>query len=678
MARTSGRKAISVDDLWKFERLGAPALSPDGTQAVCTLQSWSMDENRGQTSLWLLSTFGGGPRRLTSCGEKDGQPAWSPSGERIAFVARREQQGSKDDGAQLYAIAPDGGEARRISHFAPGIEAFKWLPDGQRIAFVAWVWPELRGSAAQARRYKEFKERKESGYATSEAQYRYWDHHVPMGRVAHLHLLDVATGRVVDLFEGTPYELSRAEPDVNCFDVSPDGRRIVFAFDPGEEKRMDNCRALAEIELRTRRVTVIAQDKAWDMEAPRYSPDGRRIAFLAAHQGRKHTMPAQLALLERGERWKVVSAAWDHALHAPLRWDDDGQSVCFAAEHEARNHLWRFDLRSRGATRIFPGGWVQGFDAAGGVVAVAADAMDHPVRLHALRDGEPPRRLERFNDELLATLRLGTHEDVRFQGAQGDEVQMWLVYPPGFDARRKYPVLHNIHGGPHAASGDTFHYRWNNHALAAQGYVVACVNYHGSSGFGYAFLDSITHRWGELELQDIEAATNWLLKKPWSDRRRVFASGGSYGGYLVAWMNGHVKPGRYQAYVCHAGCFDWVSMFAEDAYTWFPRELGAPYWDDMARVHAQSPHAFAAAMKTPTLVIHGALDYRVPDGQGLAYYNTLKARGVDARLLWFPDENHWVLKPRNSKLWYAEFFEWLKRHDRHAAPAGRVSSSAKR
>ena len=661
------RKNIGVEDLWKFERIGALSLSPDGAQAVCTVQAFSMDENKGQTSLWLLSTFGGGPRRLTHCGEKDGQPAWSPTGERIAFVARREQQGTKDETPQLYVISPDGGEARRVSDFAPGIESFKWLPDGKRIAFVAWVWPELRGVRAQARRFKEFKERKETAYVTSEAQYRYWDHHVPMGRVAHLHLLDVASGRIVDLFEGTGHELSRAEPDANCFDVSSDGRHIVFAHDPAPEKRMDNCRALAEIDLRTRRITAVAHDKGWDMEAPRYSPDGGRIAFIAANQGKRHTMPGQLAVVERGGRWKVVSAGWDHALHAPLRWDDDGQSVCFSAEHEARNHLWRFDLRARAATRIVAGGWVQSFDVAAGVVVTAADAMDHPARVHALRDGEPPRRLERFNDELLAALKFGTHEDVRYKGAQGDEVQMWLVYPPGFDARRKYPVLHSIHGGPHAASGDTFHYRWNNHVFAAQGYVVACVNYHGSSGFGQAFLDSITHRWGELELQDVEAATNWLLKKPWVDRKRIFATGGSYGGYMVAWMNGHVKPGRYQAYVCHAGCFDWVAMFAEDAYTWFPRELGASYWDDMAMVHAQSPHAFAGRMKTPTLVIHGALDYRVPDGQGLAYYNTLKARGVAARLVWFPDENHWILKPRNSKLWYGEFFDWLKRHDPGAA-----------
>jgi dipeptidyl aminopeptidase/acylaminoacyl peptidase len=223
-------------------------------------------------------------------------------------------------------------------------------------------------------------------------------------------------------------------------------------------------------------------------------------------------------------------------------------------------------------------------------------------------------------------------------------------------------VLQVIHGGPHTASGDTWHYRWNLPTFAAQGYVVAAVNYHGSTGFGHPFLDSITHRFGALELQDVEAASDWLLARPWADPRRLFAAGGSYGGFMVAWMNGRVPPGRYAAYVCHAGCFDWTAMFADDAYTWHAKELGAWYWDDIDRIHAQSPHAHAAQMRTPTLVVHGALDYRVPDAQGLAYYNTLKARGVDARLLWFPDENHWVLKPRNSKLWYGEFFDWLKRH----------------
>ncbi|MBT9488970.1 MAG: S9 family peptidase [Rubrivivax sp.] len=668
----SKKQNITVEHLWQIARIGSPSLAPDGAQAVAAVTRYSMEKNSSESALWLLSTLGGAPRALTHCGDKDGQPRWSPRGDRIAFTAKREQQGEKDATPQLYLIAPDGGEARRAASVATGVEAFRWCPDGKRLVFVSWVRPELKGHKAQAEAHKAFQERKETGYVTSEAQYRYWDHQIPMDRTAHLHLLDLASGTWRDLFEGTPYELSRAEPDAGCFDLSPDGKRLVFAFDPAPEKRLENCFALAEMELKSGRISVIAQDAAWDLSAPRYSPDGQRIACVAQHRGLKHTMPEQLAVWARDTGgWEVVSAEWDHEVHAPLLWEDDGQALLFTAEQRGRQHLWRFDLPDRRAEVLVPGGWVQAFDKAAGTLVTLADAVDHPPELHVHLPGEPAQRIEHFNDALMATLATGRTEEISVRGALGDDVQVWLTYPPGFDAKakKKWPLMQVIHGGPHTAFGDAWHFRWNVQAFAAQGYVVAAVNYHGSSSFGYAFKDSITHRWGELELQDVEAATDALLKKPWADKKRVFATGGSYGGYMVAWMNGHVKTGRYAAYVCHAGCFDWTAMFADDAYTWHAKELGAWYWDDMARVHAQSPHAFAAHMKTPTLVVHGALDYRVPDQQGLAYYNTLKARGVDARLLWFPDENHWVLKPRNSRLWYGEFFSWLQRHDPGAPPA---------
>ena len=672
---TDKKKSITVDDLWQLDRIGGLSLAPDGAQAVCSVSSFSMEENKGSASLWLLSTFGGAARRLTSCGEKDGQPAWSPAGNQIAFVAKREQQGQKDESPQLYVIAPDGGEASRVSEFAPGVEAFKWFPDGKRIAFVAWVWPELKGTRAQAKKYKAFKERKATGYVTSEAQYRFWDENLPMGRVPHLHVLDLASGHITDLFEGTGYEIPRVGPGADGFDISPDGRHLVFAFDPGSEKRIENRKTLIELNLRSGKFAALTADAAWDFDAPRYSPAGQHIAMTAAHTGKKHTMPNHVALLERGGRWQLLSDAWDRSVDSALRWANDASALYFTAQDHGRAHLYRYAIASRAAAVAMQGGWVQGFDVAGDVVASVADSLMHPARVHALRDGHAPLRLEAFNDALLDGLRLGAVEEVSVKGALGEPIQMWLTYPPGFDrekasGKKKLPVLHSIHGGPHAAAGDTFHYRWNTHAFAAQGYVVACVNYHGSSGFGHAFLDSITHHWGELELQDVEAGTDWLSKQPWVDRKRVFAAGGSYGGFMVAWMNGHVKPGRYQAYICHAGCFDWQAMFSDDAYTWHAKELGAWYWDDPAKVQAQSPSHYVAAMKTPTLVIHGALDYRVPDQQGLAYYNTLKARGVDARLLWFPDENHWVLKPRNSQLWYGEFFDWLKAHDRAGTGEG--------
>jgi dipeptidyl aminopeptidase/acylaminoacyl peptidase len=486
-----------------------------------------------------------------------------------------------------------------------------------------------------------------------------------MGRVGHLHVLDTETGRVRDLFEGKRLELSRSEHGPDSFDISPDGKTLAFTFDPQREQTADGRFALGEVELATGKTRALLRDKDWHFSAPRYSHAGRHLAFLASHQAAGHNQPDRLALLDQRGHWALFSEAWDREVAAPLRWSDDDTAVIFAAEDQGRRHLWQLSLADRSVDRLCEGGHVASFDLAAGFCVVNHDSVQFPPRLSVLTD-EGPQRMEAINDDLLSQHAWGQHEERWLPGARDEPVQTWLIYPPGFNPRRQYPVMHVIHGGPHTAFGDSWHWRWNHQAFAAQGYVVACVNYHGSSSFGHAFLDSITHRWGEYELQDIEAATDWLLQQRWVDPQRIVATGGSYGGYMVAWMNGHVKPGRYQAYVCHAGCYDWRAMYADDAYAWHRQELGAHYWQDPARIEAQSPIAYACAFKTPTLVVHGALDYRVPDAQGLAYYNTLKSQGVPARLVWFPDENHWVLKPRNSRLWYAEFFAWLAQHGQGA------------
>jgi len=683
---------LTVELMWQLQRLGAPSISPDGAQVVCAVSQPSVKENNIQSAIWLLSTLGGQPRQLTQCGDKDGRPQFSPQGDWVAFVAKREQHGKKDEEPQLYLIPPDGGEAKRAPEVATGVADFKWFPDGQRIAFITWVWPHLKGMAAQAGQLKESKARKDSAYATEDAVYRHWDHNLPMGRVPHLCVMDLDKGEVVDLLEGTAFELPRREPSANEFDISPDGKKICFVHDPDHGQNAAPRMALAQIELKGLKVQNIGNvlvHKAWDFAGPAYSPDGHQLAFLASHQALKHTQPSHLALLNfktlpankvakassqnasaAALPWKTLSEAWDREPQLPLKWTEDASALLCKAEDQGRQHVWRFDLASAQPTVLVAGGTVHAFDEAAGQLVTFFDCAYHPGRIQVsqvdeagLASSQEAKRIETFNDALLKDLPLGSTEEHWFKGAQGDDVQVWLHFPPGFDKSQKYPLLHTIHGGPHTGPGDVWHWRWNYHVFAAQGYVVANVNYHGSSGFGLKFLDSITHRWGELELQDMEACTDWLRKKTWIAKDRVFATGGSYGGYMVAWMNAHVKPGRYQAYVCHAGCYDWVGMFSDDAYGWHAQELGGWYWNDMQKVLSQSPHAFAANMKTPTLVVHGAKDYRVPDAQGLAYYNTLKAKGVDARLLWYPDENHWILKPANNVVWYHEFFDWLKRFD---------------
>ena len=345
----------------------------------------------------------------------------------------------------------------------------------------------------------------------------------------------------------------------------------------------------------------------------------------------------------------------------------DGKGLYLLLEDRGRHGLYRLGLRDAMPQPVAPSGTIGGFAQSRDGKRIAFDraTLTHPPALFAIgADGTGERPIETLNRALLARAALGAVREFTVKGWRGHPVQVWVVYPPRFDPKKKWPLLHSIHGGPHAAHVDGWHFRWNTQVFAGRGYVVVGVNYHGSSGFGQKWLETITGDYGVREYADTEAATDFMLRQGYIDRERLVASGGSYGGYMVAYMNGHTD--RYKTYVCHAGCYDWVSMMATDGYRFFAKELGAFHWDNPARVMKQSPHHYARRMKTPTLVVHGELDYRVPATQALQYYNTLRARKVPARLVYFPDENHWILKPQNSRLWYREFFAWVKKY----VPAG--------
>jgi len=655
MAKRTRR--LSTEDLWRLARPAQPALSPDGAQACVSVTTFDMEENKGASKLWLLSTFGGAPRPLTEAGEKDGEPRWSPDGTQIAFVAKRD----KDEEAQLWLIAPDGGEARRVTRMPTGVFGIKWFPDSRRVAFISWVWPEAIGYEALNARWKANQDSKVKAHVVEHEAYRYWDHWLSDGRVPRIFVVDVATQRITDLFAGTPYELPAADPSAHHYDISPDGREVAFTFDPATEKRFDHEYHVVALDLRAKQFRVLTKGSRLSHASPSYSPDGKSMAVLACNLRRSPVAEARIILIDRESgRMKPFPGTWDRSVNAPVAWERDSACVIFLAEDRARTHAYRWRLGAKAPEIAARGGTITDISAAGDSIVFVRNSMSVPPAVFCTSADRGERRIDRFNDEVMAGIALGEVREFEIRGWNGEKVQMWAIYPPDFDPRRKWPLLHNIHGGPHGIWGDNFHFRWNNHVFAAQGYVVVCVNFHGSSSFGQRFLESIDGEWGKRELADVEAGTDCMLATGYIDRRRLTAAGGSYGGYMVAWMNGHTD--RYKAFVCHAGCFDWVAMFSDDAWYWAPKELGAFYWDDPARVDRQNPRARVARMKTPTLVMHGLLDYRVPDAQGLAYYNTLKAKGVPARLVFFPDENHWILKPQNSRLWYREFFAWLERH----------------
>jgi len=669
-SRTIRKPPLDVEALWAIKRIGVPTISPDGRLVCAPVTTYDMEKNDGTTELWLFPTGLGAEggikaktRRLTA-GDKDSDPRWSPDGRFIAFTAKR-----KDDAEpQVYVIASDGGEAQRVTSLATGASAVKWFPDGRRLAFVSWVWPDLRNDAAQAKRTKERKDAKVKAHITERSEFRYWDHWLTDGREPHVFMCELPGGRTRDLCAGTGFSLPPWDPGVVDFDIAPDGRQIALQVDRASEPGMMHQLDIVTIDVASGRKRVLTEATGLSDAAPVYSPDGRYIAFLSYDTNRAFNDQGHVSLYERRTgRITKPARGFDRGV-SHVTFTADSRALTFMAEDRGRVGIWRLGLDAAMPAQIVPGGSVSGYaaSAAGDVLAYTRSTATHPPALFAARgDGSDERSIESLNRAVMSRHAIGAVREFTVKGFRGEPVQMFVTYPPNFDASRKWPLMHSIHGGPHAAHQDGWHFRWNTQVFAGQGYVVACVNYHGSSSFGQKFLESITRQYGEREMADIEAGTDHLLRQGYIDRARLFATGGSYGGYMVAYMNGHTD--RYRAYVCHAGCYDWVSMMATDGYKFFAKELGAYHWDDEPRVMRQSPHHYVKNAKTPTLVVHGELDYRVPATQALQYYDSLKAKEVPSRLVYFPDENHWILKPQNSRLWYGEFFAWLARYRKGAA-----------
>jgi dipeptidyl aminopeptidase/acylaminoacyl peptidase len=558
-----------------------------------------MDDNSAASSLWLLSTLGGEPRPLTQCGSKDGAPQWSPRGDLIAFVAKREQQGSKDDETQLYVIAPDGGEARRAATVATGVEAFRWLPDGRRLAFVSWVWPGAEGrqgagqgaSRVQEAQGKRLRHQRDAVPLLGPQHCRWaasrsctcWNW---ARRPARRACATCSRARPTACSAPTRRRTaSTSRPTVGA-SPSPSTRRPRSASRTGRRWPSSTCAAA--------RIDEIVRDADWHFTAPRYSPDGQRIAFVASTTGASTRCPRSWRCGSARPTPGTCQRRVGPRRHAPLQWEDDGQAVLFTAEQEGRKHLWRFDLQDRRAERLVAGGTVQAFDKRAGVVLTLADGIDHPARLSAHLPGQPARRIEHFNDALLARSELARTEEVWYRGrcqrpAQGRPGADVAELPARLRPEEEVPDPAPIHGGPHTAFGDAFHYRWNVQPWPPRAMWWPASTTTAPAASATPSSTASPTAGASWNCRTSKRATDWLLKKPWADPQRVFATGGSYGGFMVAWMNGHVPPGRYAAYVCHAGCFDWTAMFADDAFSWHAKELGAFYWDDMAQVQPAEP-----------------------------------------------------------------------------------------
>jgi len=658
VAAAQARHPITVEDMWAVKRPGAPSLSPDGRWAAVELTTYDIKENNSTSDIWLLSSDGSSQRRLTANPARDTSPVWSPDGKWIAFLSRREG----DEQTQIYLISPEGGEARRLTKIPAGASALKWFPDSKRIACLSWVWPDLTTDEEQTKRLKEQQDAKVKAYIIDTTSFRYWDHWLADGRAPHLFVVDAETGKHRDVFAVTGLSLVRQDPSADSYDISPDGSEIAFTTDLGKDTGFDPNEDIVALRLDSGKWTNLTADNAASDNNPRYSPNGKWIAYTRQTIKWFYADRRRIVLYDRTTAAKrVLTESWDRSVDSPI-WSPDSQRLYFTAEDKARQPIWI--LAINGSPQPLAQGGTNSnlaLSADGRSLAFLRTTMGTPPAVYAMgSDGASARKIETFNDELTAQWQLGDVKEATYKGWGGEPVQMWVIYPPGFDPKKKWPLLQIVHGGPHGAWMDQFHFRWNMHLFASRGYVVAAVNFHSSTGWGQAFTDSTSGDYGRRELEDVEKATDYLLAQGYIDPARLAAAGGSFGGYMMAWMNGHTT--RYKAMVCHAGVYDWVAQMASDVVRGRDRALGGFPWEKPQKVLEQSAHWYAKNFKTPTLVVHNQQDFRVPVTQGFEYYTTLRMLGVASRLLYFPDENHFVLKPQNSRLWYNEFFNWIGKY----------------
>jgi dipeptidyl aminopeptidase/acylaminoacyl peptidase len=655
------KRRITPEDLWKIARVGAPQPTPDGS-VVVPVTTYDMEANKGKPRLWLVPAGGGEPRALTSDEHSSTDPAVSPDGRWVSFVRAR-----GEEKPQLHVMRLDGGEAERLTDLPLGVLDPKWFPDGKRIAFVAMLLDE----APTPEGTKELLEKRAKDpvkvQITEDRVYRYWDHWLLDGERPHLFVLDLDTRLLTDFTPAGTGWFDLMDP-CGQYDIAPDGSEIVFAANSSLPPHHLLRWAVYTVPTSGKGpIKCLTPEgtppKSADCWRPRYSPDGASIVYGLQRDPFFYADKIRMVRFDRkAGTHTVLTEGWDRS---PAAWEfaPDG-TLILEAEDRGRVLLFALGAAAAGGVpkRLLDSGTVSGLRVGrDGRIYFTAQTLSSPPEAASSRmDGGDIRKLTGFNDGVMSEIALGEVREMEFAGADGDRVQMFLVLPPGFDPARKWPLVHVIHGGPHGIAGDNFHFRWNPQAFAAQGYVVACVNFHGSTSWGQDFAACIQGGHGDKPFTDIMRATDVLLEAGFIDEKRMAAAGGSYGGYLVCWIAGQTD--RFACLVNHAGVFDLLAEYGSDITQGRHQSYGGEPWDKLEAIDRWNPARFARGFKTPMLVIHGERDYRVPHNQALAVYNIYKAKGVDARLVFFPDENHWVLKPRNSLVWNREVRSWLERY----------------
>jgi dipeptidyl aminopeptidase/acylaminoacyl peptidase len=661
------KRALTFDDLIALKAVGDPQLSPDGKWVAYTTTEYSLKDNRGTTRIWLADLATGRSRELTAGPGSDRQPRWSPDGKTLAFVSTRQ------NGPQLWVLPLAGGEARKLTDLPDGVSDPVWLPDGRGLLVTSDIkWPT-----------EQELDRRHGKYPTDARLwtglfYRHWDDW-RAGKRQHLFRASLAGDAAKDI---TPVEHdvpTIATGGAGDVAVAPDGKEVAVAMHldstVADNTNVDivllNPDGSGMRPLTTGRGSGAGAGGAGADHTPRYSPDGRWLAYLSLERAGFESDRGRLMLVGRSDGRTAglpvdATKGWTLSVGS-YAWCPDSRCIYAVVEERGRGNIYRIDVPSFRRS-IVPTG--------GGVSTSVQGTPDGRAAVYLRHSNTQPaevwasgRQLTHHNDQAVATLDLKPLEEFGFVGALGDSVFGWLLKPPGFDPAKRYPLVYLVHGGPQGAWHDEWHARWNYQMFASRGYVVAAVNFHGSTGYGQEFTDAISQHWGDYPFEDLMQGLDVVARLPYVDSTRMGAAGASYGGYMIYWMAGHTN--RFKVLVSHDGVFNPASMYGTTEELWFVEwEFGGTPYANRALYEKWAPLNLAQHWKTPMLIVHSQLDYRVDQAEGYQAFTALKKMGVAAKFLYFPDEGHWVVKPRNRRVWWSTVLDWLDQYLKAPAASG--------
>jgi dipeptidyl aminopeptidase/acylaminoacyl peptidase len=650
------KKPFDVNALLELKRIGDPQISPDGKLVAFTVQTVDVAANKKPVQVWIVPLEGGPPRQITRDGESNQRPRWSPDSRRIAYISDR--AGS----SQIWMMDPDGGNPRQVTNLGTEADGHLFSPDGKNLVFASAVYPECGADDACNKKILDVeKASKVKARIYTELLYRHWNAWQGKRR-SHLLVVPVTGGTIRDLTPGTrdvpPFSLGGSDD----YDISPNGQEVCFSMNADPVPAISTDSDLYVVSMAGGQPVKITLTMGADSN-PRYSPDGKYIAWRAQQRAGYESDRWRLMTLERNTgKVANLTESLDRWVNS-FTWSPDSGSLFFTMNDRGRQTIQVIPVTGGAAGRVASGDSElddMQLTRNGRTMVYTQQSGISPVEIfRASSSGGEPVPLTHLNDQTLAGHQLTQLEEFWVDGAEGAKVHSFMIRPPDFTPGRKYPVLMLIHGGPQGFWGHAWTYRWNAQVFAAAGYVVVMPNPRGSIGYPQKFVDEINNDWGGRAFDDIMAVADHIVSDvPFADASRMTAAGGSYGGYMINWILGHTQ--RFKALISHDGVYNLTSEFGATEELWFPMwEYGGTPWDKPENYAKWSPNNFVQEFHTPTLVIHGEQDFRVPLNQGLELFTALQLQRVPSKLLVFPDEGHWVLKPQNSVLWYKTFIDWM-------------------